>query len=57
MEGTRDRENGTLSICQANFTKSLLERFGMGGCNPVSTPGFGAELSTEQPEETLPNKE
>ena len=57
MEGTRDRENGTLSICQENFTKSLLERFGMGGCNTVSTPGFGAELSTEQPEETLPNKE
>ena len=57
MEVTRDRENGTLSICQEYFIKSVLQRFGMGGCIPVSTPGFGAELSTEQPEETLLNEE
>ena len=57
MEVTRDRENGTLSICQEYFIKSVLQRFGMGGCIPVSTPGFGAELSTEKPEKTLPNKE
>ena len=24
----------------------------MGSCNPLSTPGFGSELSVEQPEET-----
>ena len=44
MEVTRDLENGTLFFFQGNSTKSLLEWFGMGGWNAVSTPGFGAEL-------------
>ena len=57
MKVTRDRETKTLSICKENFTKSLLECFGMRDCNTVSTPDVGAELSTEQPEETLLNKE
>ena len=29
----------------------------MGSCNPLSTPGFGSELSVEQLEETLLNAE
>ena len=39
------------------YTKSILERFGMANCKPVGTPGFGSELSTKQPEETLLSKE
>ena len=34
-----------------------MERFGMVNCKPVGTPGFGSELSTKQPEETLLSKE
>ena len=53
----RDRQGKTLTICEENYTKSILERFGMPDCKPSSTPGFGCELSTEQPEGTLLNKE
>ena len=37
--------------------KSLLERYGMGNCNPTYTPGVGSELSLDQPEEKLLSKE
>ena len=57
MQVTRDRERGMLPITQENYTKSILDRFGMGSCNPLSTPVFGLELSVEQPEETLLNAE
>ena len=57
MQVTRDRQGKTLTICQEKYTKSILERFGMPDCKPSSTPGFGCELSTEQPEGTLLNKE
>ena len=57
MRVTRDRERGTLTIAQENYTKYILDRFGMGTCNPLSTPGSGSELSAEQPEETLLNAE
>ena len=30
MQVTRDRERGTLIITQENYTKSILDRFGMG---------------------------
>ena len=53
MQVTRDRERGTLTNTQESYTKSVLDRFGMGSCNPLSTPGFGSEPSVEQPEETL----
>ena len=53
MRVTRDRKNGTLTINQDNYTKSILEKYGMGDCNPLSTPGAGAELSLNQPEEQL----
>ena len=57
MQVTRDRQGKTLTISQENYTKSILERFGMADCKPSSTPGFGSELSTKQPEGTLLNKE
>ena len=57
MQVTRDRKRGTLTITQENCTKSILDRLGMGSCNPLSTPGSGSELSVEQPEGTLLNAE
>ena len=57
MQVTRDRKGKTLIINPGNHTKSILERFGIADCKPSSTPGFGSELSTEQPEGTLLNKE
>ena len=56
MQITRDWEKKTLTISQ-EYTKSILERFGMANCKPVGTLGFSAELSTKQPEEPLLSKE
>ena len=56
MEVTRDRTKGTVTITQENYVKSLLERYGMGNCNPAHTPGVGKKLSLDQPEENLLNK-
>ena len=53
MQVTRDRQGKTLTISQENYTKSILERFGMADCKPSSTPGFGSEISTKQPAGTL----
>ena len=57
MDVTHDRTKGTVIITQENCVKSLLERVGMGNCNPAHTPGVGKELSLDQPEENLLNKE
>ena len=57
MEATRDRTKETVTIAQKNCVKSLLERYGMGNCNPAYTPGAGKELSLDQPEETILDKE
>lgn len=56
MQVTRDHQNGTLTISTENSTKSVLDRFGLVGCNPASSPGYSPELSTKQPEETLLNE-
>ena len=32
MQVTRDRQGKTLTISQENYTKSILERFGMADC-------------------------
>ena len=56
MQVTRDRAKGSLTISQESYTASILERFGMGNCKPLSTPGYGSELSTVQPEATLLGK-
>ena len=57
VQVTRDRERGTLTITQENYTKFILDMLGMGSWNPLSTPGFSSELSVKQPEETLLNAE
>ena len=44
---TRDRSKRTLRISQTNYTRSILDRFNMKDCNPVSTPSTGAELSLD----------
>ena len=41
MKVTRDRTKRTVTITQENYVKSLLERYGMGNCNPAQTPGVG----------------
>ena len=40
MHVTRDRENGTLTISQEKYTKSILDRFGMADCIPASISGY-----------------
>ena len=57
MKITRDRAKKTLRISQTDYTKSILDKFNMSDCSPVSTPGLGAELSLDQPEDTLPDAE
>ena len=37
MQVTRNRENGTLTISQANCTRSVLETYGMGECKSMNT--------------------
>ena len=53
MKVTRHYRQGTLSICQVDYVNSILERFGMKDCNPVHSPGYGSEISNEQPESSL----
>ena len=53
MQISRDRKAGTLAISQEHYTKSILARFSMTGCNPVHTTGAGAGLSIDQPDELL----
>ena len=38
MSIKRDRKIGILTISQSAYLQSVLERFGMADCNPVSTP-------------------
>ena len=49
MQVTRDRRRDSLTITQENYTKSTLDRLGMGSCNPLSSTGFGSKLSVDQP--------
>ncbi|CAB1114413.1 unnamed protein product [Ectocarpus sp. CCAP 1310/34] len=49
----RDYEQGTLAISQEHFVNTLLERFGMQEANRVNTPGYGAEISTNQPQDQI----
>ena len=34
---TRDREKNTLTISQEEYSKSILQRFGIANCKPVDT--------------------
>ena len=38
MSIRRDRKNQTLSTGQSSYVESILKRFGMESCKPVSTP-------------------
>ena len=38
MNVTRDRENGTITIDQKDYTEDILERYGMTNCNVEFTP-------------------
>lgn len=40
-----------------NYTKSLLDRYGMANCNTAYTPGMGQEMSLEQPRDKILNRE
>ena len=53
MEVTRDCDEGTLAITQTVYVDNILERFGMQDANAAHTPGYGPELSGEQPEDKL----
>ena len=51
MEVTCDYDEGTLAITQTAYVDNILERFGMQDANATHTPGYGPELSAEQPED------
>ena len=53
MEVTRDYGDETLAITQTAYVDNILERFGMKDANAAHTPGYGPELSAEQPEDKL----
>ena len=53
MEVTRNYDEGTLAITQTAYFDNILERFGMEDANAAHTPGYGPELSAEQPEDKL----
>ena len=53
MEATRDNDEGTLAITQTAYIDNILEQFGRQDANAAHTPGYGPELSTEQPEDKL----
>ena len=53
MEVTRDYDEGRLAITQTAYTNNILKRFGMQEANAAHTPGYGPELSVEQPEDKL----
>ena len=57
MQVTHDHQNKTLTISEENYTKSILDTFSMANCKPTGTPGYGPELSTKQPGDTLLNEE
>lgn len=44
IEVTRNYEEGTMAVSQQGYIKSILERFEMENCNPVSTPGWEPKI-------------
>ena len=49
MNVTRDRENGTITIDQKDYTEDILERYGMTNCNVALMPSVGPDISLDQP--------
>ena len=54
---TRDREKGASTISQKDYTKDVVQHYGMEGCNSTYTSEIGSELSLNQPKEKLLNEE
>ena len=50
---TRDRENGTITIDQEDYTEDILERYGITNCNVAFTPSVGPEISFDQSADRL----
>ena len=48
MEVVRDRAVRTLQIKRTAYVKQVLQRFGMDGCKPVSTPAESAQSKSAQ---------
>ena len=57
MNIARDREKGTITINQRDYTVDVIERFSVRGYNPAYTPVARPELSLNQSEETLQSEE
>ena len=57
MNVTRDREERTITINQRDYTEDIFQCYRMRGWTPTYTPGVGPELSLDQPEDNLLNKE
>ena len=53
MEVTRDYDEGTLAVTQTAYVDNIPEPFGMQDANTAHTPGYGPQLSAEQPEDKL----
>ena len=47
MNVTRDREEGTITINQKDYTENIVQRYGIRACNLAYTPGVGPELSLD----------
>ena len=57
MKITRDREKEAITISQKKYTKDVVQRYDMKGCNPTYTPRIGPEQSMNKLEEKLLNEE
>ena len=57
MNVTQNRENGTITIHQKEYTEDILERYGMANCNVAFMPGVGPEISLDQPADRLLNEQ
>ena len=56
MNTTRHRDEGAITISQKDYMRTWYIAT-VKGCNPAYTPKVGLELSLNQPEEVLLNKE
>ena len=56
MNVTRDREEGTITINQKDYTEDIVQRYGIRGCNPAYTPGVRPGLSLDHQRRTSRTK-
>ena len=57
MNVVYDREKGTITTHQREYTEDVIKHFGMKGCNSVYKSVVEPELSLNQPEEKLLDEE